>query len=111
MLGKMFGSIVWAFAIVAFFIWIFLSTKGAERIDRACTPIDWTGNFVSSIVSILTPKYEESFENGFKKAEYTCQYTLWRFAYEEDYLALQKEQQVEKEAQPESSGGFVERYQ
>lgn len=93
MIGKMFFSLLSAFGFVAYFIWVFLSTNGMERIERACTPVEWTSDIVTPFVNLLVPTLEEDFENGFKKATYSCQYTLWSFAYKEEY-----EKKLEEEA-------------
>lgn len=90
MLGKAFASILWAFAIVSFVVWVFLSTDGNERIERGCKPITWTGEVTTSLVSIITPSYEQNVEDGFKKATYTCEFTIWRFFYEEKWIEEQE---------------------
>lgn len=93
-MGKLLGGILWSFSFVVFAVWVFLSTDGGERMTRACMPISWVGNVTTSLTSIAIPAWEEKSETAFKKATYSCEFTLWRLFYEKDYL---KELEAQKQ--------------
>lgn len=90
-MGKIFGGLLWSFAFVVYFVWVFMSTDGSERMTRACMPISWVGNVTTSLTSVIVPGWEDESDSLFKKGTYTCEFALWRLFYEKEYLELQKQ--------------------
>jgi hypothetical protein len=84
------SSFFLSICFVVFMAWIFMSTDVHERLDRACKPVDWTGNVVLSMAAFVAPKSQTSVDAFFKKTDYACQYTIWRLIYEDEWKAQQQ---------------------
>jgi len=96
-MGKIFGGLLWSFAFVVYFVWVFMSTQGGERMTRACMPVSWIGNVTTSLTSVIVPGWEDESDVLFKKGVYTCEFALWRLFYEEEYLNSIRSSQVQAE--------------
>lgn len=102
-MGKVFSSLLWSFAFIVYVVWIFVTTDGSERIQRACKPIEWTGNVATSLTYLTVPAWEMKTDKIFKKATYGCQFTIWQLFYEKDFIAKMeaiKKQEEEKNKKP-----------
>jgi len=82
MFGQFFGVLM-----VIFIGWVFIASDPAERMDRACRPVEWSGNMAVSLVALTYPSGQHRTQTAFDNLDYGCQYSLWRLFYESDYLA------------------------
>ena len=117
---------IFGFGMFIFIGWIFLAPTAEGRLQRSCQPVNWVGNVFVSLAALfggelddgppLRPRHRDVLRDGpagaqekpadvvtktrrtFDKATYTCRYTLWRLAYEEDYKAAVKKMQDEQAA-------------
>jgi hypothetical protein len=79
------------------FVWIFwclFSNNPYTRLDRACKPIEKTGNVTTSVALMFSQKAAQATNKTFMHIDYGCEFTLWRLFYEKDW----KEQEL-KDAQ------------
>lgn len=71
--------------LLGFIVWIFLSPNPDTRIERACSPVQWSGNVATSLAALTTPAFELSVQGGMDKLDYGCQFTIWRLFYQKEY--------------------------
>ena len=87
-----FGELMFALFII-WVGWIFLGGTGQGRLDRACRPVEWTGNVTTSLAAYSFPSTTKGVQRTFKKADYFCEYSLWRLFFEDQYKAYLVEQE------------------
>jgi len=87
-----FGELMFALFII-WVGWIFLGGTGQGRLDRACRPVEWTGNIITSLAAYSFPTTTKGVQRTFKKADYFCEYSLWRLFFEDQYKAYMVEQE------------------
>lgn len=75
----------WGLLFIGFIAVVFLSTDPHNRIKRACSPISWVGNVVTSLTALVMPQHQERVDGWFDNLDYSCQYMTWRLFYQEDY--------------------------
>lgn len=97
MFGQLFGVLM-----VIFIGWIFITGDSAERMERACKPVEWTGNMAVSLVALTYPSGQRRTQMAFENMDYGCQYSLWRLFYETDYLETQSGAGVADDADAET---------
>lgn len=85
------SSFLFSMVFVFFIGWVVMPTDHHVRLERACKPVDWTGNVVLSMTAFIKPSGQSTVDTFFKKTDYACQYALWRLMYEEDWKAEQRE--------------------
>ncbi len=85
MLVKELGGLL----ILAFIVWIFLAPQPDVRMQRACSPVQWGGNVVTSLAALSTPAAELYVQTGMDKMTYGCEYSLWRLFYQKQYNQYQ----------------------
>jgi hypothetical protein len=86
----------WGLLFLGFIAWIFVSATPNERIDKACRPLAWGGNVVTSVAAMVTPSSQTTVQKWFDRLEYGCRYTTWRLFYQRDFnewRAAQERQQ------------------
>lgn len=71
--------------LLGFIVWVFLAPNPDTRISRACAPVQWSGNVVTSLAALSTPAFELSVQTGMNKMTYGCEYSIWRLFYQADY--------------------------
>ncbi|OCX68141.1 hypothetical protein A6M27_17035 [Acidithiobacillus thiooxidans] len=71
--------------LLGFIVWVFLAPNPDVRIDRACAPVQWGGNVVTSLAALSTPELELQVQTGMNKMTYGCEYSIWRLFYQADY--------------------------
>lgn len=85
---------IWGLILLGWIVWIMTGTA-AERLERACSPVGWTGNVTVSLAALATPAHQASVQKLFDKGTYGCQYIVWRLFYQGDYqkaqLAIKKD--------------------
>lgn len=79
------SSLIFTMCFVFYIGWIVVSTDPHQRLDRACRPVNWTGNIVLSMAAFVAPSSQSTVDAAFKKGDYACQYSLWRLLYEDDW--------------------------
>lgn len=84
MLHKPFASL-FGIALFTWVAWIVLTSNPAERIHRTCKPVGLAGNVMESIVAVAAPGLLPNTRDLFARATYTCEFTVWRIAYEKDW--------------------------
>lgn len=73
---------------IAVMIWvgsIFIADGPLMRIQRTCSPIDWSGRVVSSIVALGSGEYEMATRVWFDNRTQDCRFVIWRQVYEKEY--------------------------
>jgi hypothetical protein len=105
------GSIltnIFGAAIGVLFAWwvgaIFIAASPASRMERACSPVVWTGNVATTLAMLF--RLEEhsiaSTRSAFEKGDYGCRFLVWRLFYEEDFkreqLAAERAKEEERAA-------------
>lgn len=80
------GSTLLGIALAALVAWVAVATDPQERIERACQPVLWTGNVMTSLTALTVPQYQDHVDSGFESADYACRYTVWRLFYEQEWL-------------------------
>lgn len=83
----------WGLLFLGFVAWIFISATPGERIDKACRPIAWGGNVVTSVAAMATPSSQTTVQKWFDSLEYGCRYTTWRLFYQRDFNEWRAAQQ------------------
>lgn len=76
---------------VAVMIWvgsIFIADGPLMRIQRTCSPIDWSGRAVSSVVALGSGEYELAVRAWFDSRTQDCRFVIWRQVYEKEYQDL-----------------------
>jgi signal transduction histidine kinase len=74
---------------VLVFTWvvrIFLTTDGAERIERTCEPVEVFGKITVSGTALLADQFTTPVQATMNQWVYGCRYMVWRSVYEEEYL-------------------------
>ncbi len=66
------------------FGWVIIASEPEERINRACAPVLWGGNVVTSITSMFSESAAYRVEDAVLDVHYGCRYTVWRLFYAED---------------------------
>lgn len=123
MLEKPFTTL-FGLALMMFVGWVMISDTPAQRMDRACRPVVWSGNVTVSLASLGEPSAHaanrefqaqagkpppppadptkkplgQRVQATFDGFNYGCQYALWRLFYESEYLeymAAMEEQAAE----------------
>lgn len=74
--------------------WILVASTPTGRIENFCRPVGWTGNFTTSMSSLVVPSQQARVQGWFAKVEYGCRYITWRFFYQEEYNAWKATQSV-----------------
>ena len=98
-------SLLFALAVFAWAIWIVLATDGNLRIARGCEPVNWTGNVVVTLASVMNPTWEAGTQHFFDRSDYVCRLTLWRLFYEKSWRATHPKAKVPgNDGQPVSAG-------
>ena len=124
MLEKPFTTL-FGLALMMFVGWVMISDTPAQRMDRACRPVVWSGNVTVSIASLAEPSAHEAnkefqsqagkppppppdrskkplgqrVQGAFDGFNYGCQYALWRLFYEQEYLDYMAELERKAEEQ------------
>ena len=80
----------WGLLFLAFVVWVFIAGDPNERIARACKPIGWTGNVITSMAALASPDYQQDTQRWFDGFEYGCRFIVWRTNYQEDNNAEQQ---------------------
>lgn len=75
----------WGLLFLVFVAWIFMAVNGSTRIERGCRPIGWAGNVTVSLTALVLPSEQTDVQRWMQKAEYSCQYAVWRLIYQADY--------------------------
>lgn len=83
----------WGLLFLGFIAWIFISATPGERIDKACRPIGWGGNVVTSLAAMVTPASQTTVQKWFDRLEYGCKYTTWRLFYQREFNEWREAQQ------------------
>ena len=92
------GQLV-SLSVLAFLVWVLLASSPRDRLDRACRPVDWGGNILVSLSALFSADNIPAIQKFIANTDYSCQYTLWRLFYEDDFKqALRKKQQKGSEA-------------
>jgi len=94
---SIFGQLV-SIGFVVFIVWILLASTPQTRLERACRPVDWTGNLATSTAALVAPSYQQSVTKTFRSIDYSCQYMLWRLFYEDDYKRALKAESDQQNA-------------
>lgn len=68
-----------------FIFWVFAAPVPQERIQRVCEPIHWVGNVATSTTALSAEKHTATTVRWSDKLNYSCQYTVWRLFYQEEY--------------------------
>lgn len=79
-------SLLFFVAVFTWIIRIFLTTDGAERIERTCTPVEIFGNASVSTTALVADQFTGNVQNVMNTWVYGCRYIVWRSFYEKDYL-------------------------
>ena len=77
---------VFSILFMVFVAWVFIADGGEQRITRACKPIDWGGVVFESITDLTFPEYSRNVDKWMDSAEFSCQYTVWRLFYEQEWI-------------------------
>lgn len=93
------GSTIIGVALLVWVVWIIFATSNVARIERTCQPILWAGNFVTSIVALTVPAYQDNVERAADRLDYGCRYSVWRLLFEKSYLESQQAQRGEDAAE------------
>ncbi|WP_018234317.1 hypothetical protein [Thioalkalivibrio thiocyanodenitrificans] len=101
--GKTIFGQIFSLLVIVYIGWMFLAPDSSTRIERACAPIEWTGNLAVSVTALTVPDGQVTVRESFEKLDYGCQYTLWRAFYERDYIDAMKEDGVVSEVPPAES--------
>lgn len=89
--GKtIFGQII-SLLVIVYIGWVMLATTPESRMERACRPVQWTGNVTVSLTNLTVPQWQAQVQDLFDRGEYGCQYSLWRLFYESEYKAAAAE--------------------
>ena len=80
----------WGLLFLAFVVWVFIAGDPNERIARACKPIGWTGNVITSMAALASPDYQQDTQRWFDGFEYGCRFIVWRAIYQDAYNAEQQ---------------------
>lgn len=81
---KHFGELLF-FLFVAFLIWVFIGGSPTERINRACRPVAWSGDFLASLATAGNTDYGNSMRVDTANLDYRCQLTIWDYFYAEQW--------------------------
>ncbi len=82
---------------VAFLIWCVATSDPHERMERACKPVEKTGNVVVSITALLAEtEWVGKTRNKMNDLDYGCQYIVWRLFYEQGWV--EQQQQLREDA-------------
>lgn len=65
--------------------WMFIAPDPMVRIERACKPVEWTGNLAVSITALTIDSATTGTRQAFENLTYGCEYSIWRLFYEEEY--------------------------
>src|SRR5690554_4729251 len=77
--------------VLMFVLWIFMAPLPQQRIERACSPIEWVGNVATSSTALTTQDNTATAMKWSDKLNYSCQYMIWRLFYQKQYNeAVQK---------------------
>lgn len=90
----------WGLVFLAYVVWVFLAANPSARIVRSCEPVEWTGNVVTSMASLVLPSQQEKMQRWTLKTAYGCRYTVWRLFYQSDYNAYLAKKAAEDQASP-----------
>lgn len=88
-MGKDMFSHITGILLVVYIGWIFIAGEPTVRMDRACRPVEWTGNMAVSLAALTYPSGQRKTQLAFENMDYGCEYSLWRLFYESDYLKNQ----------------------
>lgn len=94
---------------IVFVLWVSFASDVYGKFDRACAPVDKFGNFMTSMVGLLFDSgAAEASDKWWERADYGCEYTLWRLFYEEDYQReLQQQRLAEEGVEPVADDGVI----
>lgn len=86
LLTNIFGAIT-GVAITAWIGGIFIAGNPADRMDRTCKPVIWTGNITASLTMLASgdPAWTRNVKSSFERADYGCKFSIWRLFYEDDF--------------------------
>lgn len=76
--------------LIVFIGWIFIAGSPHTRLERACSPVAWTGRATLATVALIHKEWEKGTERFFQKTDYDCQYILWNQFYSSDWKRMQK---------------------
>lgn len=96
--------------MLVFAFWISFASDPHARFDRACAPVDKFGNFVTSFIGLFFDRdWAAANDAWFERADYGCEYMLWRLWYEDDYQQQLQDDRLNGEQAPQSGeqGGII----
>lgn len=76
---------IWGYALLAFLAWVVITANAMTRIERACAPVGWGSNVLTSLTSLALPSQQKTLQEWGERLEYGCRFTIWRLAYQRDY--------------------------
>ncbi len=81
----------WGIVLTMFMsIWIMMASDPHERLNRACKPVEWTGNLFTSLALLTWPSTTERVRSTFERTDYGCEFMLWRAFYEKEYVEMMR---------------------
>lgn len=91
---NVFGAIV-GVAILAWTLWVGVTSSAQVRMERACAPVVWTGKMgvAFAMLGNSEERFVHSTKEWFEQANYGCQFTIWRVFWEDEW----KEDQARRE--------------
>lgn len=72
--------------LLMFVVWIFAAPLPQERIERACSPIEWVGNLATSTTALTKEDSAATAGRWSDKLNYSCKYMIWRLFYQKQYI-------------------------
>jgi hypothetical protein len=99
----------WGILFIVFVGWVLVAGQPSKRIDRVCAPVEWAGNFSTSLSALVVPQYQTTLNAWFDKVDYGCEYLVWRLLYQEDWNKFQamQAQRAQVAPQPAEASGAV----
>lgn len=104
---------IWGYALLAFIGWVIITANAMTRIERACAPVGWGANVLTSVTALALPSQQKPLQELGDRLEYGCRFTIWRLLYQKeynDYLAAggmpaksESSQAVQSATQPEKA--------
>ncbi len=77
---------------ILFSLWCMSASDPHDRFDRACKPVEWTGNLFTSMTLLVWDDFAETMNDSWERIDYGCEYTIWRLFFEKEYIEYQIEQ-------------------
>lgn len=76
---------IWGYALLAFIGWVIITANAMTRIERACAPVGWGANVLTSVTALALPSQQKPLQDLGDRLEYGCRFTIWRLLYQKEY--------------------------